>query len=87
MSMYTAWFLKILIKTMQYSNKTFDASIIKSSIEDLIVSPKLVVATNSLPMLVVVQMFFMRFAEKDNTINDITKKAFRKITQHIESAK
>jgi hypothetical protein len=70
MSVYTAWFLKILIKTMQYCSKTFDTSSIKSSIEKLIVkNRRLEIATNSLPMLIVVQMYFMRYSEeRDNTI-------------------
>ena len=58
MSVYTAWFLKILIKTLQSSNRCFDVTIIKRRIQDLVVNERLVVATNSLPMFLVVQMFF-----------------------------
>lgn len=54
MSVYTAWFLKILIKTLQSSNQCFNALLIMKLFRALITNEKLVVATNSLPMFLVV---------------------------------
>lgn len=59
MSVYIAWFLKILIKTLQSSYPSFfNVATIKQKIAELILNERLVVATNSLPMFLVVQMFF-----------------------------
>lgn len=87
MSVYTAWFLKILIKTLQSSGRAFDIQVIKKNIQDLIVNEKLVVATNSLPMFLVVQMFFPTetVGKEDNT--EITKRIFNFIKTQIAKVK
>lgn len=72
---------------MQFNSRTFDAGIIKSNIEDLHKDSKLVVETNTLSMLLVVQMFFMRADRKDNTIKDVTSTAFASIKKHMLNAK
>lgn len=77
MSVYIAWFLKILIKTLQFSYPSFfNVATIKQKIAELILNERLVVATNSLPMFLVVQMFFSteQISKDDNT--EITKRLF-----------
>ena len=60
---------------------------IKKNIQDLIVNEKLVVATNSLPMFLVVQMFFPSetVGKEDNT--EITKRIFTFIKAQIAKVK
>lgn len=88
MSVYIAWFLKILIKTLQSSYPSFfNVTTIKQKIAELILNERLVVATNSLPMFLVVQMFFSteQISKDDNA--EITKRLFSFIKSQIEKVR
>ena len=87
MGVYAAWFLKILIKTLQSSNRCFDVTTIKKRIEDLIVNERLMVATNSLPMFLVVQMFFSTEQVRTDDNTDITKRLFSFIKNQINKVR
>lgn len=87
MGVYAAWFLKILIKTLQSSNRCFDVTTIKKRIEDLIVNERLMVATNSLPMFLVVQMFFSTEQVRKDDNTDITKRLFSFIKNQINKVR
>ena len=55
---YTSNFLQIIIKIFQSSRKFLDLDVVKQTIDDLISEDKLLVAVNSLPLYLTIQMFF-----------------------------
>ncbi len=57
MSIYTTQYLKIYVKTLQQDNQQIDLSNMAEKLEKMVTCPKLLVATNTLPLYFLSHMF------------------------------
>jgi hypothetical protein len=81
MDEYTSNFFKILIRIFQTSRKFFNMETVKKLLDQLISGDKLTVLVNSIPLYLIIQMFFE--AEKINQAEAGNQSIIYKVEQVI----
>ena len=87
MQIYTSTFLKIVIKILQKCHKFLNMENMKTSIDNLVKSDKLLVVVNTLPLYIMSQMFFAGECVMADEYREITQKVFGLIENHIVQLK
>ena len=87
MQIYTAQFLKIVIKILQRGHKFLNMENMKGIIDSLVKSDKLLVVVNTLPLYIMSQMFFAGECVMEDEYREVTLTVFDLIESHITALK